>query len=142
MRSYSFSLEKVLNIRETREKQIAEDMGKIQMKLNVQKEALRALEEDLDSSDGNFSSVLDLQYKDLYRTKVREDIYVKNEVIDSINLDLESTRRELVEAQKDRKVMERLKEKDRENYYNKIKCEEQKQLDELAVLKYNYRSLM
>ena len=117
-------------------------MGKIQMKLNVQKEALRALEEDLDSSDGNFSSVLDLQYKDLYRTKVREDIYVKNEVIDSINLDLESTRRELVEAQKDRKVMERLKEKDRENYYNKIKCEEQKQLDELAVLKYNYRSLM
>ena len=43
---------------------------------------------------------------------------------------------ELVDAQKDRKIMEKLKEKDYENYKEKENLEEQKFLDEISVVKY------
>ena len=50
--------------------------------------------------------------------------------------ELEAMRLELVEAQKDRKIMEKLKERDYTDYQNEVKAVEQKQLDEMAVLKF------
>lgn len=138
MKAYSFSMEKILNLRETKEKDIIEDMGKIQRKLQVQKDTLNELKEDVENINKNsFKNILDLQYQSLCKSKIREDIDRQTQIINLTNVKLEQTRRELIEAQKDRKVMEKLKEKDQEKYYEKIRYEEQKELDEIAVLKFN-----
>ena len=131
-------MEKILNLRETKEKNIVEDMGKIQHKLSNEKKALEDLKKDVESMNKTkFKNILELQYQSLCKDKIREDIDKKTQIINNTNIILEKTRRELIEAQKDRKVMEKLKEKDQEKYYEKIRYEEQKELDEIAVLKFN-----
>lgn len=142
MRSYNFSLEKILNLRESREKEIIENMGKIQNELNKQEEVLKSLQRDIENiNNSNFKNVMDLQYKSLCKSKIKEDIDLQKEVINSKVTELERVRKDLIEAQKDRKVMEKLKEKDKEKYFSKIRYEEQKELDEIAVLKFNSQGL-
>jgi flagellar FliJ protein len=61
---------------------------------------------------------------------------MQKEIIEKKSEELEAMRLELVEAQKDRKIMEKLKERDYTDYQNEVKAVEQKQLDEMAVLKF------
>ena len=135
-------MEKILNLRETKEKDIVENMGKIQNKLKMQRDVLDELKDDADKlNKTGFQNILDLQYQNLCKSKIREDIDIQTQIIDEISLMLEETRRDLIEAQKDRKVMEKLKEKDKDKYYEKIRYEEQRELDEIAVLKFNSEGL-
>ena len=51
--------------------------------------------------------------------------------------ELEATRKELVQARKDKMAMGKLKEKDIEKYNDKLKQEEQEFLDEIASTRYS-----
>ena len=53
-----------------------------------------------------------------------------------INTKLDEVRGDLVEARKDRKIMENLKEKDKIRYDKELKDIEQKELDDLTIMKY------
>lgn len=140
MRPYKFSMEKILNLREDLEKDKMEKMVVIQNELEIQKKVLQQLldEEDKIKNQGKvFSNIQDLKQKTLYKSMIKKEIEKQDDVIEDTKKVLDEKRNDLIEAQKDRKIMEKLKEKGFEEYKIQTQLEEQKELDEIAVLKYN-----
>ncbi len=139
MKSYKFSMESILNLRENKEKNTMENLAKVQNQLETQKAILKDLimeEKKIKSNGTKFKDIHELRHHNLYKEEIEEKISKQDELIDKTNIKLEEVRRELIEAQKERKIMEKLKEKDMDNYINNMKHLEQKELDEIAVLKY------
>ena len=132
-------MESILNLRENKEKNTMENLAKVQNQLEIQKDILNDLimeEERIKSNGTKFKDIHELRHHNLYKEEIEEKISKQDELIDKTNIKLEEVRRELIEAQKERKIMEKLKEKDMDNYINNMKHIEQKELDEIAVLKY------
>lgn len=132
-------MESILNLRENKEKNTMENLAKVQNQLEIQKDILNDLimeEEKIKSNCTKFKDIHELRHHNLYKEEIEEKISKQDELIDKTNIKLEEVRRELIEAQKERKIMEKLKEKDMDNYINNMKHLEQKELDEIAVLKY------
>ena len=139
MKSYKFSMESILNLRENKEKSTMENLAKVQNQLEIQKDILKDLimeEEKIKSNCTKLKDIHELRHHNLYKEEIEEKISKQDELIDKTNIKLEEVRRELIEAQKERKIMEKLKEKDMDNYINNMRQVEQKELDEIAVLKY------
>lgn len=139
MKSYKFSMESILNLRENEEKDTMENLVKVQNELETQKAILRDLimaEEDARKNKSKCDDIHQLRHQNLYKEKLEEEIQRQDELIDTISLKFEEARLELIEAQKNRKVMEKLKEKDKEEYIADLRYVEQKELDEMAILKY------
>lgn len=82
-----------------------------------------------------------LKHQHLYIQKIEDKIQEQDGLIQETNEKLEDARLELVEAQKNRKIMEKLKEKDIDAYRHNINSAEQRELDEIAVLKYQNQIL-
>ncbi len=136
--SYKFSMEKILNLREDKEQTVKEHMGLVQTKLHTEKTQLLNIKEEIDGlKKKTYKGLLEMQSNNLYMENLYEKIQDQNKKIDETKKVLEDVRTELVAAQKDRKIMEKLKEKDFEKYRDRIKKAEQKELDEIAVLKFN-----
>lgn len=139
LNSYEFSMERVLKWREDIEKANMEDLAIIQNQLREQKSILNDLikeEEKIRANSPRYRDVNQLKYQHLYKQKIEEKIQKQGELIDKTNEKLEDARQELIEAQKNRKIMEKLKEKDMSAYKASINNAEQKELDEIAVLKH------
>lgn len=137
-------MERVLRWREDIEKSNMEKLALIQNELRHQKSILNDLmqEEEKVKNSIRYRDIHQLRHQHLYIQKIEEQIQEQDELIHETNKKLEDARQELIEAQKDRKIMEKLKEKDMTSYRNNIKSAEQKELDEIAVLKHqNHISL-
>lgn len=140
MKTYKFSMEKILSLREDLEKEKMEKMVLVQNELESQRLVLEELlkeEEEIKNSQKQIINIEDLVYKNRYKSMLENKIIKQDENIQNIEEVLNEKREDLIEAQKARKIMEKLKEKDLATYKNKIQLEEQKELDEIAVLKYN-----
>ena len=83
------------------------------------------------------SSIQELKRQYLFKQKIEERIEKQIELIEKTKEELEVLRQELLEAQKDRKIMENLKERDYNSYKEELMRIEQKELDEVAVLRYD-----
>lgn len=145
MNSYEFSMEKVLRWREDIEKSNMENLAVIQNQLKHQKSILRNLmeeEEEIKANGPKYKDVNQLKHQHLYIEKIEDKIQEQDGLIQETNEKLEDARLELVEAQKNRKIMEKLKEKDIDAYRHNINSAEQRELDEIAVLKYQNQILL
>ena len=69
--------------------------------------------------------------------RLKRSIEIQNVVVDKAKTKVEKARLELVEAAKQRKMFETLKEKQLEEYWEEYYRKEQIQLDEIASYKYN-----
>lgn len=139
MNSYKFSLEKVLEWRVDNEKSIARSFARLQNELNHQETVLNNLkleDEDIKKRILMLNNIYDLKQEYRFKQRVEENIKEQKVLIDKTKLKIEKLRLELMEAQKDRRIMEKLKEKDYTTYRENVMFEEQKELDEIAVLKY------
>ena len=138
MRGYKFPLEDILNLREDKEQNVMEEMSQIQNTLLAQQKDLMELEEEISSIGNNsYKTIQELRYQSVYKSNLKEKVQEQNERIIQTGEELEESRQELIEAQKDRKVMEKLKEEDKEKYEKETRRIEQNELDEIAVLKFN-----
>lgn len=138
--SYNFSMQRVLELRSNKEKGIMEIFATIQNELLKQKSNLMILINDYEnfkSKGSKHTNINELKQNLLYKQSIEEKIELLNEQIYITNQQLEQIRLELVDAQKDRKIMEKLKENDFDTYKENIKVLEQKELDETAILKFN-----
>jgi flagellar FliJ protein len=139
MKAYTFSMEKVLEWREGIEKNVMEKFAVFQNELNQEKLTLANLikeynmvkEKSLDCKKIN-----ELRQLQLYKADLEDRIEIQHQIIERKTKELEEVRQELITAQKDRKIMEKLKEKDYLNFQESLKAEEQKFIDEMAVLKF------
>ena len=139
MKSYSFSMESVLGWREDIEKTSMEKFAVSQNDLMIEKQTLDHLNDEYKFIKERIlgcKNISELQQSQLYKRSVEEKIEYQVQVIENKSEELEGLRLELISAQKDRKIMEKLKEKDFNNYNEELKAEDQRNLDEIAVLKY------
>lgn len=136
MQKYNFSMEKILDLRINKEKDEMTIFASLQNELHQQKIALSNLEKEMDKLNRDGFKKVDvnqLRLNNLYKQNLINQMEVQNAIIEETSHELEKQRQELIEAQKDRKIMEKLKEKDFTLYKNNLKAMEQKELDEIAI---------
>jgi len=140
MKAYNFSMERVLEWRESIEKTSMEKFALLQNELLHEKSILASLTNEyqtLKEKGLSYKNINELRQMQLYKQTLEDKIDYQNQIVNNKSSKLEEIRLELISAQKDRKVMEKLKERDFSNYQDDLRASEQKDLDEMAVLKYN-----
>ena len=137
MKSYKFKMDKVLEYRENVEKVKVEDFAKITHKLRREEEHLKDLQETLEEKKKvKQQDLCGMKMGFLYREKLKAEVDRQVSKVQEISVKAEAAQHVLIEARKDRKIMEMLKEKDREKYRLDLLNTEQKELDDLSVMRF------
>lgn len=137
-----FELHQVLNYRtdleRLRKQEFAaarQDLDQASDKLEQHRSEAVALARDFAERNGQLNSVVELQlYADFFARK-REEIRQQQERVTALDRVLEDRRDELVQATKDKKVLEALKEKKTQAFRQEMQRKERDFLDETAVQK-------
>ena len=139
MAKYQFSMEKVLDWRSDTEEEKKKNLVQVQQSKQQQETILRRLiDENIKIKNDSLSTnrIDVLRRQNLYKDMIDEKIIHQKNVVSKAEKEVEVARIELMEAHKDRKVMEKLKEKEYTLTMEQEKQEEQKQLDEMATLSF------
>ncbi|GAA0362106.1 hypothetical protein GCM10008932_13430 [Alkalibacterium iburiense] len=139
MKSYRFSMEKVLEWRADLEdsahllvKEKEEALQNEQARLEgLIKESRKLKSENLFKS-----SIDDLKRHSLYTELLDDKIVRQKLAIQTAETELDRAREQLKEAHKDKKVMEKLEEKEKKRYIEFVNKKEQEQLDEISTLSF------
>lgn len=102
--------------------------------LNEYIEASQSIKE----STGSLSNINKLRQQFVYKDFLDNQIEKQKETVSQYSNETNKKMSVFVDAQKERKIMERLKEKHYENYLMAEKAEEQKELDEMGTLRFSY----
>lgn len=137
-----FELHQVLNYRTDLERLRKQEFAAARQDLDLASDALdrqrteaAALARDFAERNGQLNSVVELQlYADFF-TRKREEIRQQQERVTALDRVLENRRDELVQATKDKKVLEALKEKKTQQFRQELQRKERDFLDETAVQK-------
>lgn len=144
MQDYRFSMEKVLDWRSDQEdtaqrlvKDREERVRQEEDKLNrIISESRRLKNENL-----FHKSVDHLKRQNLYKDLLDDKIIKQRLALQTAEQDLVMARSQLKEAHKDKKVMQKLEEKEHSRFKDALKKKEQSQLDEIATLSFGRPSL-
>ncbi|WP_232219592.1 flagellar export protein FliJ [Carnobacterium pleistocenium] len=139
MANYKFSMEKVLDWRSDTEEEKKKNLVQVQQnKLQQETTLQRLIGENIKiKNDSLTTSRIDvLRRQNLYKDMIDEKIIHQKNVVGKAVKEVEVARLALMEAHKDRKVMEKLKEKEFTFMMEQEKQDEQKQLDEMATLSF------
>lgn len=144
MKQYKFSMEKVLNLRQSQEDDAKKDyLEKKLLQLHEEEklEKMVKASQDLKETTHSFGTVNELRQQYLYKNYLDEQIKFQES---EVALAERNTHFELsifVEKQKRRKMMERLKEKKYESFKEEERKEEQKELDEMGILRFKSKTI-
>ena len=139
MASQTFSMEKILDWRSDIEETAKRAVGQVQVKMEAQKAVLEDLIREntrIKNDQLTTTKINDLRHQQLYKALLDEKIIHQKNQLDLTQKELEDAQGKLIEAHKDKKVMEKLKEKELWTASELMKKEEQKELDEIATLSY------
>jgi len=132
-----FYLQRLLEVRELmerkRQKELAECKQQIvneQRKLSELNDTKRDFSNTLDAAD-NLTAAVMLTYHE-YLSQLREKISLQNKTLQNLTEEKEQKRDALLQSAKDRKILEKLKERIMERMQASENDREQKQLDEIA----------
>ena len=139
-KAFTFSLQKVLDVREVMEESKAMDLQKAQADTELKKQRLletQAEKAALVSPESKAEVDSDVKLTDLntrtaYLGQLRAKIAEQNQDVAQSKAEEEVKRQAYVEASKDKKVMERLKEKHRDKFKKKQNQEAVKEESEVA----------
>lgn len=141
MAGFKFALEKVLQYKEQLENEVKSKLAN----LNAQKERLKERYESLKQeelfqeqklSQTPVTEMGERWLIDNYIKAVRQDRQQTQKNIAMLDTQIEQTRLELAQRAKDKKVMEKLKEKHFERYKKEEQLKEQRNLDEIASIRF------
>jgi len=137
-----FELHQVLNYRtdleRLRKQEFAaarRDLDQASDKLEQQRNEAADLARDFAGRNGQLNSVVELQLYSDFFTRKREEIKQQQERVTALDRILENRRDDLVQATKDKKVLEALKEKKMLAFRQEMQRKERDFLDETAVQK-------
>lgn len=139
MASQTFSMEKILDWRSDIEETAKRAVGQVQVKIEAQQAVLENLIREntkIKHDQLTTTKINDLRHQQLYKALLDEKIIHQKNQLDKTQKELEVAQSKLIEAHKDKKVMEKLKEKELWTASELMKKEEQKELDEIATLSY------
>lgn len=143
---FIFKLQSVLDYRRNIEEKILNEFSEKKRELDAEQQKLKQLiKERIDIID----ELRKMQNKSLhaddignrvsYIEQLRKNELVQRKAISQVEAQLEAKRSELLDAVKKRKVMEKLKERHTEEYESNVRAYEQRDSDEMSVLKYGRR---
>ena len=142
--AFNFKFQSILDLKTRLEDQKKSKYGEANEELKRQKDKLNVL---LEEREYQFNLVREkgkngLTPKELivynnYMERLKRSIEIQNVVVEKAKKAVEQARLELVEAAKQRKMFETLKEKQLEEYWEDYYKKEQAQLDEIVSYKYN-----
>lgn len=143
---FVFSLQPVLDYRKNIEKKILNEFSEKKRELELEELKLQNLIKEWSNL---IAELRKMQNKSLhvdeiaryvsYVGRVRENENKQNIIIAQVSGQLEAKRMELLEAVKKRKIMEKLRKRYAEEYESNMRAFEQKNSDEMAVLKFGRR---
>jgi flagellar FliJ protein len=141
---FRFTLEKVLKHKQVLEEEAKKDFAEINAKLNEQQDFLKGLEEDLEKSyrdkhavtqiGGEISAYLSY-FHDFYIVQ-KKMIEQQKRIIGGLEKIVEEKRQHLVEAARETKIFEKLKEKRKQEFKKQMEKLEQKRADEMNLLRF------
>ncbi len=143
MNRFRFRFSGVLRYREIIEENKTRSFGVALDHLRHEEDRLRFIDSTIygheklmeDSSQGRIS-VRDLQNKYNFARRLDRERDTQEKVISKAHNELEIRRKELIEATKERKIIERLEERDRESYDIEVRREEQAVSDETSTQRF------
>ena len=141
MENYIFSMEKVLDYREDIEKLKKEEFAKINLEISQLETEIAKINIELKEINERIFKIQnanELFQIQLYRQALEEKLEIQKLILSEKRKALEDKRVELTKAQADKKIMEKLKEKDYSQFMYKKNLKEQKQLDEFSVMKFKH----
>ncbi len=143
---FVFQLQTVLDYRKNIEEKILNEFSQKKRELATEELRLKNLIQERENLIGELR---EMQNKSLpvdyiarnvsYVEQVRENEKKQSVIIVQVSEQLEAKRKELLEAVKKTKIMEKLKERHAEEYEGDVRAFEQKNSDEMAVLKFGRR---
>lgn len=139
MQAYQFSMSKILDWREDLEEVAQKDVKSVEVKLMNERQLLETLLRDSRKikSDNLFKSDIDsVKRHSLYKDLLDDKIIQQKNRIHQVEIELEAVREKLKSANKDKRMMIKLEEKERLVHTEAEKKEEQKQLDEISTLQF------
>ncbi|MBS5793567.1 MAG: flagellar export protein FliJ [Clostridiales bacterium] len=144
MAKFIFNMQGLLNIKEKLEEQTKTEYGKALAKLEQEKSILLNLKNKKQENILSFRESINKGVKPNYIDNINKYIsFIDKKVEEQMqNINkakeiVEEKRLALLEAMKERKVLETLKEKEKENYFKEELKNEQKIIDEIVSYKYN-----
>jgi len=137
MRKFSFSLQAVLNVREIAEDLAKQRLAHAQQQFESEREKLRLMEDEwvqvCKVSGGDLEQIRQNHY---YREMLKNRIESQKSIVLQKQSLIKKAQEKAIMAEKDRKVLENLKALQVKEYQQMVLTEEQKFLDEIAVLRY------
>lgn len=135
--AYKFSLQNVLEWRKDQEDEAKIELIQAKNTLETEKHYLTKLITEnirLKEKAALNSRVDVMRQDDLYRKVLNDKIIHQKLIVEQMEHDVNRAEAELLKAHQDKKVMEKLKEKNQQEYYDEIESIEQKNLDEFATM--------
>jgi len=143
---FKFKLQSVLDYRLNIEEKILNEFSELKRELDRQKAMLEELKSERESMVAGLRNMQSQTIKAhdissilVYVDRLRESEKQQKQVIQQIMEAVDQKRKDLVEAVKNRKIMENLKDKQKEEYIKDVNDTEQKDSDEMSVLKFGGR---
>lgn len=139
MGKYSFSMKKILDWRTDEEEAARIQWAEAQKREQQEERMLQQLiQENIQLKEkAALSGRIDaMRQQDLYKKVLEEKIVQQKLVVERAAKETAEANEALKEAHKKKKMMEKLEEKEREQFLENEKKEEQKQLDELATVNF------
>jgi len=143
MKKFEFRFQTVLEKQRNEEERFRKQLAHLSHAMETQKQRLAHIDAQKDDCEeelrglirrgGNVAQAMLFQ---VYLGKLSEDMAKQEEVVANVSKKTEEKRQELVEAAKQRQIMEKLLERDRLDFTLRLEKTEQKYLDELALNKY------
>ena len=139
-KSYSFSLQKVFDYRKRIEESKALDLSRERMNLNRKMQEYDLLKDRKEKALQNKKKSDSSEKIDLNNLKINKDyiVQINNEITDqskkvaAANANVEQSREKLIEATKDKKILEKLNDRKYEEYRKYQKQIQNKKDDDVA----------
>jgi flagellar FliJ protein len=136
-----FRLHTVLSYRRTLENRAQErlvrareEVDRVLREMELEQERLREMCQDFEDRKRQGMSVREVLVYQNHLRRVRNEIACREEELQSAREDMARREGELHRASRDRKLLEKLKEKQDARYLQYLEDKEKKELDEVAVL--------
>lgn len=143
MKKFRFKLQTLLDQRKSKEDALLAELGDLRREEAEEMMRLAHLQAQLDNAISEIAKALgrnahpgEITRWDTYAKATRDDIKVQELTIDVIRARVEEKRTEVVDAMKDRQVLEALRDKQEHAYIMEQERKEQNSLDEIASVRY------
>ncbi len=141
---FIFKLERVLIHRQQLEDQAVAILAKAQAEHDVQQKTLEELKKRLIEHQKQGikakSTAADIWLSQQYELGLQQNISEAQEELSKLALKLQKCRQEAVARSKDKKLLEKLKEKESKRYYHESTLREQKEFEEITILRRTNKS--